>query len=564
MNRSKHLFLPGLALALMGGAFAQGDDCSTAATLTGLGTFSYDTTGFSTSGYNGGGSCVTGNLYFDGFFQWTAPAAGDYVFDTVGTAYDTKLAVHTGSGCAATCADYNDDTYGLQSEVNIYGALAGDQILIQVAGYSGTTGFGPGTLNIATYISPCAGLPDDAFEDNDTCGTATVLTAGSYTGLHVDAADSDYYSVTIPPMSVMTWTLVADSNNTDFNIKDATCSTTYGTSGGSFTYTTTAAAETIIVQAVNYAGATLPCSDYDIDIAIAADPCQAVPDDIYEENDDCASAAPIGDGTIAGLYITYLDQKDIFSTCVADGATITVDILFTDALQDIDLFLRDASSVECGTGYGTNMLAYGYSVTDNETATWTNTTGADVNITIEVDVYLQGTAACSNYDLVVAGSGGCGGGSVGTVFCDPMNPNSTGASTHLSGNFGTGVGSDLHLEATSGPPTQFGYFLIGTAPSDPGIVVSQGRLCLSVSGGNVFGRYNVPGGSLNSVGLFDAGGVLQNLVSTSTVGSGFDVPSTVPISGSPTITAGSTWHFQLWHRENAGASNFSNGLSVTF
>ncbi|HPF13737.1 MAG TPA: hypothetical protein PLJ12_05680 [Planctomycetota bacterium] len=51
---------------------------------------------------------------------------------------------------------------------------------------------------------------------------------------------------------------------------------------------------------------------------------------------------------------------------------------------------------------------------------------------------------------------------------------------------------------------------------------------------------------------------------TSGVTSGYDVPNTVPITGSPTIVAGSTWHFQLWHRENGGASNFSNGLSVTF
>ncbi|HRV82677.1 MAG TPA: hypothetical protein P5218_14675, partial [Planctomycetota bacterium] len=124
-------------------------------------------------------------------------------------------------------------------------------------------------------------------------------------------------------------------------------------------------------------------------------------------------------------------------------------------------------------------------------------------------------------------------------------------------------GSGLHLEANQGPPTQFGYFLVGTAVSDPGLVVSQGRLCLSVVGGNSFGRYNVPG-ALNSVGQFDAGGVLQNFVSTSTVGSGYDVPVTVPIAGSPQIMAGQTWHFQLWHREDAGFSNFSNGLSVTF
>ncbi|MCB9908358.1 MAG: hypothetical protein H6830_11620 [Planctomycetes bacterium] len=445
MIRTKHLFLPSLALALAGGAFAQGDDCSTAATLSGVGTFSYDTTGFTTSGFDGGGTCGSYNLNFDGFFQWSAPANGDFNIDTFGTAYDTTLQVHAGVACAATCVDFNDDTGGLQSEVSIVGATAGDMFLIQVAGYSATTGFGPGTLNITQYIDPCAGFVDDAFEDND----------------------------------------------------------------------------------------------------------------------DCASATPVTDGTYPGLQIDVADEKDIFSTCVADGATITVDILFTDALVDLDLFLRDAASAECGTGYGANMLAYGFSVTDNETATWTNTLGMDLNITIEVDVYAAGTQNCNSYDLVISGSGGCGGG-VGTTFCDPMDNNSTGFPTVLSGSFGTGVGSDLHLEATQGPPTNFGYFLVGTGPSDPGIVISQGRLCLDVTGGNVFGRYNVAGGSLNSVGIFDAGGVLQNAVGTSLVGSGFDVPSTVPITGSPTIMAGDTWYFQLWHREAAGASNFSNGLAVSF
>lgn len=166
-------------------------------------------------------------------------------------------------------------------------------------------------------------------------------------------------------------------------------------------------------------------------------------------------------------------------------------------------------------------------------------------------------------DMEIMEWAGCGGTGFDT-FCDPMDPNSTGASTTLSGSMGTGVGSGLHLEATAGPPGEFGYFLIGTAPSDPGIVISQGRLCLAVSGGNGFGRYNVTGGNLNSVGQFDASGVLQNLPGTSTVGSGYDVPLNVPIPGFGNIQAGETWHFQLWHREAGGASNFSNGITVTF
>lgn len=149
-------------------------------------------------------------------------------------------------------------------------------------------------------------------------------------------------------------------------------------------------------------------------------------------------------------------------------------------------------------------------------------------------------------------------------FCDPANPNSTSFPTVLTGTFGSGVGSGLHLEATSGPPTQFGYFLVGTAAADPGFPVDSGELCLSITPPNQFGRYNVAGGALNSVGFFDAAGILQNLVGTSTTGTGFDVPSTVPITGTPTITTGQTWHFQLWHRENNGDSNLSNGLTAVF
>ena len=156
---------------------------------------------------------------------------------------------------------------------------------------------------------------------------------------------------------------------------------------------------------------------------------------------------------------------------------------------------------------------------------------------------------------------------VGTPFCDPMAPNSTTQSTTMTGNMSNPGGSGLHLDAFNGPAGEFGYFLVGTASQDPGLALSDGFLCLSTTGGNAVGRYNVSGGSLNSVGQFNAAGVYANIVGTSSSGLGYDVPSTVPIPGSPTIMSGQTWHFQLWHRDTpagTGHSNFSNGLSVTF
>ncbi len=158
---------------------------------------------------------------------------------------------------------------------------------------------------------------------------------------------------------------------------------------------------------------------------------------------------------------------------------------------------------------------------------------------------------------------------VGTAFCSPATANSTGAPTQLSGTWITGGGigggmSDLHLEVTDGVPNELGYILVGTSMSDPGIPVSNGYLCIATGG--PFYRYNVAGTTGNSVGVFDAAGVLQNFSNTSGVGSGFDVPDSIS-GGVMVIVAGSTWHFQAWHRDTpaaSGSSNFSHGLSVTF
>ncbi|HRV80545.1 MAG TPA: hypothetical protein P5218_03865, partial [Planctomycetota bacterium] len=169
-----------------------------------------------------------------------------------------------------------------------------------------------------------------------------------------------------------------------------------------------------------------------------------------------------------------------------------------------------------------------------------------------------------NYDnFLLDGTGSM----VGTPFCQPMAVNSTGMSTRLFGTLTNPGGSGLHLDVVQGPVAEFGYFLVGTGVSDPGLALSDGFLCLSVTGGNTFGRYNVVGGALNSVGNFNASGEFNNLVGTSSTGLGFDVPNTLPLGGSPMILSGQTWHFQLWHRDTiagTGHSNFSNGLSYTF
>ncbi|MCP5023050.1 MAG: formylglycine-generating enzyme family protein [bacterium] len=153
----------------------------------------------------------------------------------------------------------------------------------------------------------------------------------------------------------------------------------------------------------------------------------------------------------------------------------------------------------------------------------------------------------------------------GTSFCNVTN-NSTGMPTTLTGSFGSGVGSDLHLEVTQGVPGELAYFLAGNEATS-GVVISNGLNCLIGTGTAQMFRYNVAGSPSSSIGRFDNAGVFQNFVGTSAVGSGFDVPDTIPGSTPITIMSGDTWHFQVWHRDRAvqtSDSNFSNGLSVTF
>ncbi len=133
---------------------------------------------------------------------------------------------------------------------------------------------------------------------------------------------------------------------------------------------------------------------------------------------------------------------------------------------------------------------------------------------------------------------------VGTVYCSPAVPNSTG----LSGTirvFGSDVVVDNDLTLITGqlPPGQFGYFLLG---SDPGMVQPPGAvglLCLS----GTLGRFNQPG----NVGQ----------------GPSFELPidlTGLPVTPPHPVQPGETWNFQCWYRDIGNANNFTDAVSVQF
>ena len=143
---------------------------------------------------------------------------------------------------------------------------------------------------------------------------------------------------------------------------------------------------------------------------------------------------------------------------------------------------------------------------------------------------------------------------IGTYFCSPGIPNSTGASAEIKANGSTfASNNDVTLSTTGMPPNTFGIFLVGSmlAPaSTPSN--SSGRLCI----GGSLGRYNLPGQILTSGSAGEFSLVL-------------DLTQTPQPMGPIAITSGQTWNFQAWHRDPIGTgsgptSNFSDGVYISF
>lgn len=77
------------------------------------------------------------------WFRFTPSSAGTISIDTIGSTYDTVLAVFTGVCGSLTAAACNDDSVGLQSSLSNVVVTAGVPILIEVTSFSSTAG---GTL----------------------------------------------------------------------------------------------------------------------------------------------------------------------------------------------------------------------------------------------------------------------------------------------------------------------------------------------------------------------------------------------------------------------------------
>lgn len=80
-----------------------------------------------------------GSTAGDFAYLFTAPAAGNYTFDTQGSGFDTILHATDGNVCGGVALACNDDTFGLQSQITV-NLAANQEIIVYVDGFSANEG----------------------------------------------------------------------------------------------------------------------------------------------------------------------------------------------------------------------------------------------------------------------------------------------------------------------------------------------------------------------------------------------------------------------------------------
>ncbi|MDF1839659.1 MAG: PPC domain-containing protein [Planctomycetota bacterium] len=681
---SNWLSVVATGLMLVSGVHAQGDDCSQAMPIGGIGSWPVDSGALTDSDFAASAECIgTIPFYSDGFYQWTAAAAGNYEVAVTGVGQDAILRVLEGDGCLAECVGTSLQLgNALVPKVLLIGVQVGDTFLLQ----AGTFHSGGGVLNLSVgvFMDACTAAPDDGFEENDDCMNPSAIGAGTYSNLVATVLDSDFYSVTVPAYHRVQVTWSSGTTDLSGRLFGAPCGAVvqsydsivfYDNNAGvdetvnfelyvkSQSGTQNCAQYSMTVRFIpdhcllgtedllennDYCGAAIPlvsgvyrdlrvsvgdpdyfeivvpplhgyevqlttndglvdmgvtvagcgstfvpvlssgytinnpgtndrydtfrvtvdpasgsadCAGYNLVVDIFPDPCLSFVDDPLGAGRSCATALDLDNGTYPGLSVSF-STPDFYSFCVGRGDTVNVGVLFTHAAGDVEAYLWDSTTSTCGYGFGAGALIVSESETDHESLTWTNNTGSNVNAVLMLVVANTTPFDCNDYDLILSGVNNC---AVDASFCgDPM-PNSSGEVTLIDGVLGSTPGSGLHLESTGGPAGEFGFFLVGSESELVGVPAGNGTLCLSLRPGETFERYNVAGTAMNSIGYFGTQGRFIALAGNAVGGFGFDVPS--GLQDGSVMTAGETWHFQLWHRDTAagtGFSGLSNALHVSF
>jgi hypothetical protein len=548
---------PDPCLAVGDDAFEDNDDCSTASIApAGL-----------TSGLRLFGSAIgTDEDYWviQGVPTGTILTIDALFIDVDG---DIDMTLFSDAACT-TQVDGSFTTSDNEQVTVVNGTGAAADYYLRVYPFGSTFECNDYDLQVTTAPDPCAAAIDDSFEPNDDCVSAVALASGAHTGLFVSETDLDYYTVNVPVGEILTVDVTYVSGvNADVDLyvyDDLACANQVDVSfsgGGTGQVTwsnVSGVAATVVLSAQVASGEG--CNNYDLNVATAPDPClNPLSDDSFEDNDDCASAVSMSDGLYPGLFVSKADE-DFYEVSVADLDSLTVNLFFSTAMADVDVYLYD-DLVGCGDL--SSYLVRGFTGTDDESITWTNTTGTLQTYYVQVVVWASSAGECNNYDLEIIGAGGVlatpfcygdgtadvGGGLVG---CPCANNSVLGAGEGCLSSLG--FGAKLEASGTAIVANDDLVFTVSQArPGQPSMLVQgsalvafpfkDGILCMGTPTERV------------EVVFLDAAGAGSTVTSIVTGGN---------------VSPGDTRHYQQWYRDPGGVSpcgtgsNFTHGLTLTW
>ncbi len=333
--------------------------------------------------------------------------------------------------------------------------------------------------------------PDDAFEPDDTCFTASsvpgvpvfqqnglVVSDLAANGSAAGAGD-DWWRITVPSTHKLTIDMrfVAAGDPLSMSVSSGSCSILFGApavtntpTGARFVYLNGGGAPVVVTLRV-FAETLGGCNTYDLAVLNAPEPCLFGPDDGYEPNDDFSSPTPVSaNSTTPDLSIVGWNV-DVFSFDVPAGATQDVALRFVNQDADLDL------EVWTITG-ALNLIATASSTTDDEFVSFTNASPGQQDYVVRVFRSTNSAGSCAPYDLelaIAAGPGSlepyCFGDGSGTP-CPCGNDSSAGHAggcAHQDGDgavlSGSGTPSvvvdGLHFELESAPHDSFAILVSG-------------------------------------------------------------------------------------------------------
>ena len=228
------------------------------------------------------------------------------------------------------------------------------------------------TLNVGG--SPASSGEDDAFEENDTRSSATLLTAGEYPDLW--CRDEDWYRISVPAGATLKTTIRFSNSEGDLDLEVRSVGDSASTNDEEqvigtdlapgeyklkvFGYDGAEARYTLVLEVETPNPTTPDPTTPDPTTPDPTTPDPTTPDpttpttpageDSFEENDTRAEAALLS----AGIHAIKVLDEDWFAVELAAGEVATLTLRFPHAAGDIDLAAQDPSGTELSSSTSTS------------------------------------------------------------------------------------------------------------------------------------------------------------------------------------------------------------------